>query len=111
MAIFIFMFSSQACRFTFTLVFCGFNPLKHCTKKQKNHISKLNNQFFQSQTKSRIVPLPLFSTVVSVHDNSWIDDVSQVDDNHNDNVNRDNVVKADEEKKEYVKEENSSVDR
>lgn len=41
---------------------------------------------------------------------SRIDDISQVDDNHNENINGDNVVKADEDNKEGVKDEKSSVE-
>ena len=41
---------------------------------------------------------------------SRIDNISQVDDNHNENINGDNVVKADEDNKEGVKDEKSSVE-
>ena len=41
---------------------------------------------------------------------SRIDDISQVDDNHNENINGDNVVKADEDNKEGVKDKKSSVE-
>ena len=58
-----------------------------------------------------MVPLPFFSTLTSVHGDNWKDDVGQVDDNHNDNINVDNVVKADEENKEGVKDEKSSVEK
>ena len=53
----------------------------------------------------------VFSTLTSVHGDNWKDDVGQVDDNHNDNINVDNVVKADEENKEGVKDEKSSVEK
>ena len=53
----------------------------------------------------------VFSTLTSVHGYNWKDDVGQVDDNHNDNINVDNVVKADEENKEGVKDEKSSVEK
>ena len=52
--------------------------------------------------------LYLFSMLTS--GDSRIDDISQVDDNHNENINGDNVVKADEDNKEGVKDEKSSVE-
>ena len=59
----------------------------------------------------RNCPFTFCSTLTSVHGDNWKDDVSQVDDNHNDNINVDNVVKADEENKEGVKHEKSSVEK
>ena len=41
---------------------------------------------------------------------SRIDDISQVNDNHIENINGDNVIKADEDNKEGVKDKKSSVE-
>ena len=54
--------------------------------------------------------LSLYILSMLASDDSRIDDISQVDDNHNENINGDNVVKADEDNKEGVKDEKSSVE-
>ena len=54
--------------------------------------------------------LSLYILSMLVSGDSRIDDISQVDDNHNENINGDNVVKADEDNKEGVKDEKSSVE-
>ena len=54
--------------------------------------------------------LSLYILSMLASGDSRIDDISQVDDNHNENINGDNVVKADEDNKEGVKDEKSSVE-
>ena len=64
----------------------------------------------RANTPAEILALP-FSALSSVDRNNWVDDVSQIDDNHNENINEDNLVKADQKDKKNVKDDKSAVER